>query len=269
MTKKTMNQTKRVLISLLTLTLFLLAPAAQESRTLRSNNQARVLFIGNSYTYFNNLPELFSQLAASATASKAITAQMVVRGGATLQRHWEEGGALTVLQQSRWDYVVLQEQSTLPITEPATMHKYARLFDAEIKKTGAKTIFFLTWARQNQSENQARLNDAYFAIAKELQARIAPVGIAWAKAFKQDSKLVLHNEDKSHPNAVGSYLAACVLYAAIFKKSPENLNGKLSGHPVKDDGSISDERVELINLNQTDAKLIQRIAWQTVKNLKT
>ncbi len=264
-----MNRTKKILVSLLVLTLILLAPVANVSRTLKRSDQARVLFIGNSYTYFNNLPDMFSQLATSATPSKTVAAQRVVQGGATLKRLWEDGGALKVLQQSKWDYVVLQEQSTLPITDPATMYKYARMFDAEIKKTGAKTIFFLTWARQNQSENQAKLNDAYFAIAKELQATVAPIGIAWARAFKEDPKLVLHNEDQSHPNAAGSYLAACVLYATIFKKSPENLNGKLSGHPAKDDGSIFDERVELINLNQTDAKFIQRIAWQTVKNLKT
>jgi hypothetical protein len=263
-----MNPTKRVIVSLLTLTLMLLSPVAGESRNLKSNDGLRVLFIGNSYTYFNNLPELLSQLAASATPSKTLTAQMVSRGGATLQRHWEEGAALNVLRQSKWDYVILQEQSTLPITDPATMHKYARMFDAEIKKTGAKTIFYLTWARQNQLENQAKLNDAYFAIAKELQAQVAPVGIAWAKAFKEDPKLTLHTEDRSHPNAAGSYMAACVLYATLFKKSPENLAGNLLGQAIKDDGSLSDERVELIYLNQTEAKFIQRIAWRTVKGLK-
>lgn len=263
-----MNPTKRILLSLLVFALILLSPAANESRTLKSDDHLRVLFIGNSYTYFNNLPELLSQLAASATPSKTLTTQMVSRGGATLQRHWEEGGALKVLQQGKWDYVILQEQSTLPITDPATMHKYARMFDAEIQKAGAKTIFYLTWARQNQMENQAKLNDTYFTIAKELHALVAPVGIAWAKAFKEDPKLTFHTEDGSHPNAAGSYMAACVLYATIFKKSPENLAGKLLGQAVKDDGSISDERVELINLNQTAAKFIQRIAWRTVKGLK-
>lgn len=226
----------------------------------------RVLFIGNSYTYFNNLPELLSQLSASANPAKPLEAEMVTRGGATLKMHWEEGKALKALQQGKWDYVVLQEQSMLPISDPETMHQYARLFDAEIKKAGAKTIFYLTWARQNQPENQAKLNDAYLHIARELKAMVAPVGITWANAFKADPKLVLHVEDKSHPNPAGSYLAACVFYSLIYGKSPENLAHRLVGIPVSHDGVVGNEKTELVNLNQAEAARFQRLAWQTVAN---
>jgi hypothetical protein len=180
--------------------------------------------------------------------------------------HWEEGNALKVLQQGKWDYVVLQEQSMLPITDPETMHKYARLFDAEIKKAGAKTIFFLTWARQNQPENQAKLNDAYLRIARELKAMVAPVGITWANAFKADSKIVFHIEDKSHPNPAGSYLAACVFYSIIYGKSPENLANRLEGIPVSHEGIVGNEKTELVNLNKLEASRFQRLAWQTVIN---
>jgi hypothetical protein len=234
-----------------------------------SQNPLRILFIGNSYTYFNNLPVLLSELATSANPSKMLEAQMIVRGGATLKMHWEEGAALKALQQGKWNYVVLQEQSTLPITDPATMHKYARLFDAEIKKAGAKTIFHLTWARQNQPENQVKLNDAYFGIAKELKAMIAPVGLAWEKAFKEDPKRVFHMEDKSHPNATGSYMAACVFYALIYEKSPEKLTNRINGYPVNESGVVSNVKSELVNLDKSEAALIQHIAWQTVKNVKT
>lgn len=264
-----MNSTKRILASLVVLTLILFSPATSQARSLKGNDKLRVLFIGNSYTYFNNLPELLSQLAASANPAKPLAAQMVARGGATLKMHWEEGSALKVLQQGKWDYVVLQEQSTLPITDPATMHKYARLFDAEIKKIGAQTIFHLTWARQHLPENQAKLNDAYFTIAQELKALLAPVGPAWQKAFKEDARLVFHNEDKSHPNAAGSYMAACVFYALIYGKSPEKLSHRLSGLSVNDSGVVGSEKTELVNLEKSAAALIQRIAWQTVKQVKT
>jgi hypothetical protein len=264
-----MRNVKRILL-LLTICLLVLPSASglQPAGQKESRRPLRILFIGNSYTYFNNLPQLLSQLAASASPAKTIETQMIVRGGATLKMHWEEGSALKALQQGKWDYVVLQEQSTLPITDPAAMHKYARLFDAEIKKVGARTIFHLTWARQHQPENQEKLNEAYFTIARELQALVAPVGVAWQKAFKEDAKLVFHNEDKSHPNAAGSYMAAAVFYALIYGKSPEKLSSQLMGFAVSDSGVVGEDKTELVNLDKAAAALIQRIAWQTVKSLK-
>jgi hypothetical protein len=230
----------------------------------------RVLFIGNSYTYFNNLPEIFTQLSASARPAKHLEAQMITRGGATLKMNWEDGAALKALQQQKWDYVVLQEQSLLPINDPETMYKYARLFDAEIKKAGAKTIFYLTWARQHQPENQPKLNEAYLSIAKELGALIAPAGIAWQSAFKEVAKLELHTADQSHPNPAGSYLTACVLYAVMFAQSPEGLTGKIEGKPVNPEtGQMSQTKSELVNLSAAQAATLQRIAWETVKNLQT
>lgn len=257
-------------LSLLFLIFFQTAIAQQSARpTEKTNTKLRILFIGNSYTYFNNLPEIFTQLSASAHPAKPVEAQMIVRGGATLKMHWEEGVALKELQQHHWDYVVLQEQSLLPINEPETLHKYARLFDAEIKKAQAKTIFYLTWARQNQPENQAKLNDAYLSIAKELGALVAPAGMAWQAAFKEDAKLELHTQDQSHPNPTGSYLTACVLYAVVFAKSPEGLSGKVQGKPIDPaTGQLSNTKSELVNLNKSQALALQRIAWNTVKNLQ-
>jgi DNA uptake protein ComE-like DNA-binding protein len=182
--------------------------------------------------------------------------------------HWEDGGALKAIRQGGWDFVVLQEQSLLPINDPATMHSYARMFDAEIKKVGAKTVFFLTWARQNRPETQEALTDAYTKIAKELNALIAPVGLAWQNVFKENPKMVLHLPDQSHPNSAGSYLAACVFYSIFFARNPENLSGRIEGKSVKTDGRVNEETSELVNLNKADAAFLQRIAWQTVKAMK-
>src|SRR5262249_59875398 len=74
---------------------------------------ARVLFIGNSYTYFNNLPAMFAALAAS--AGYDVQTEMVAPGGWRLKDHWEKGEGLALLRERRWDYVVLQEQSTLGV----------------------------------------------------------------------------------------------------------------------------------------------------------
>src|SRR5262249_49417622 len=138
---------------------------------------------GNSYTAVNNLPGLVIEL--SAHESKPLDAEMIVENGAMLADHWKQGKALAAIQGTHWDYVVLQEQSTLgsdvvsngvfQIADPAYFQYYVRLFDTAIRKAGAKTVLYLTWARQNAPQNQPILNKAYMDVANEVHAIVAPV----------------------------------------------------------------------------------------------
>lgn len=225
----------------------------------------RVLFIGNSYTYFNDLPWLTQQLAASAKEPKTLETEMVVVGGATLQNHWKRGEALRLLKAKRWDYVVLQEQSTLPITNPKEMYKYASLFDAEIKRVNSQTVFYLTWAKQNQPETQQILTDAYMSIAQELKAKVAPVGIAWQKIQEANLKLNLYNSDKSHPSPIGSYVAACVFYTTFYDNSPVGLSRRM--YSTNASTPQENNRIELESLSETDAEMIQQlIEYIFIKN---
>jgi hypothetical protein len=96
------------------------------------------------------------------------------------------------------------------------MRTYSRLFDAEIRKSGAKTILFLTWANWDKQEMQSVVNETYYSIAKELNAVVAPVGPAWEVARRLSPNISLYNGDEySHPTPAGSYLAACVIYIVI------------------------------------------------------
>jgi hypothetical protein len=231
-----------------------------------SGQRLRVLFIGNSFTYVNDLPCLTEKLAASAKEPKPLETEMVTVGGASLKSHWEDGEALAAIKRGKWDYVVLQEQSALPVNNPKLMHAYARLFDAEIKKAGARTIFYLTWAREDHPEAQAAITAAYTSIASETGALIAPVGLAWQRALKEKSGLRLHHEDKLHASPTGTYMAACVFYAVFYGKSPEGLTRRLIDTKLGTDQEGAG--VEVDNLSETDAKLIQRIAWQIVQELE-
>lgn len=200
----------------------------------------RVLFIGNSFTHMNDLPGLTAQLAASARPPRTLETEFVGEGGADLKRHWEAGRALEAIRKGKWDYVVLQERGSLG-AEP----EYARLFDAEIKKAGARTVFFLTWARQDSPQDLLPLANAFASVAGELKAQVAPVGIAWLHALQENPKFVLHYDDGSHPSPAGSYLAACVFYALLFSSTPEGLSHA--------------------NLSAADAAFLQRIAWKTAQ----
>ena len=264
---------------LLTVLLSLAASSSPASATTFNGTsiKIRVLFIGNSYTYYNNLPQIVTALATS--ANQTLETEMIATGGATLKKHWEDGRALEALKRGHWDYVVLQEQSTLGFTtggsqinSPKMFHEYARLFNAEIIKVGAKTVFFLTWARQNLPQTQAALTEAYLAIAKELKAIVAPVGIAWQRALKNNPSLALHQKDLSHPTPMGSYLSACVIVTTLFGKTSVRLTPRVLGNAVDATGRVLAEpvsggngngTVELVSLSKSESAFLQQIARET------
>jgi len=216
-----------------------------------------VLFIGNSYTAGNNLPALVAALA-DAAGERKIKTDRSVHGGFTFQKHFEKGEAVEKIRRRKWDVVVLQEQSQMPCVDPELMHRFARKLHAEIDKQGAKTVFFLTWARRHIPLMQEGLNSAYFAIAEQLDAEVAPVGMAWKNALAADAQLVLHRDDRSHPNPAGSYLAACVFYATLLQKSPVGLPAELGG------GGKT-----LVKLDAKLAGQLQQIAWRTVQEVRS
>jgi hypothetical protein len=116
-------------------------------------------------------------------------------------------------------------------TRSQEMYPAARALVQKVRLAGAQPIFFLTWAhRDGWPENnlpdyesmQLQINQGYMTIANELITQVAPVGYAWLTAWLQDPELDLWQADGSHPTEQGTYLAACVFYAVIFRQTPEN-----------------------------------------------
>ncbi|HEV3260196.1 MAG TPA: hypothetical protein VG013_25290 [Gemmataceae bacterium] len=207
----------------------------------------KVLFVGNSFTARNDLPGLIAQLAA--TRGKSIQHRLISAGGASLRNHWNAGEALKAIKGGQYDYVVLQEQSTLPIKNARRMHENVRLFDEAINVAGAKTILYMTWARRQAPESQEAITDAYTSIGLELGATVVPVGAVWQSFLRKHNQPALHDRDQSHPTLAGSYLAACVFLAVLFKESPFGIDAKVAGLSAKDRG------------------LLQKTAWQACKSI--
>jgi hypothetical protein len=214
----------------------------------------KVLFIGNSYTYYNDLPAMISQLAGSSDEPRQLDIRIVAVGYKTLEWHCGNPETLEAIRQADRDIVVLQEHSMRPVEDRDKMFEYASKLDGEIKSSGARTVLYLTWARQHIPEMQEGLTDAYFSLARTLGATVAPVGIAWQKALKANPALKLHKRDKSHPALLGSYLAACVFYATFFRTSPVGLTG-----------TIVDGSNEILNLREKNARFLQSMAWETIQ----
>ena len=183
------------------------------------SSATRILFIGNSYTSRHQLPRLIADLAAAAEPARLIEPVAIVAGGASLRRHWNAGVAQRALAASTWDFVVLQEQSTLPVKNPQRYHENVRLFADEVAKRGASLALYLTWSRQG-APTQPQITRAVQEIAAEVRARIVPVGPAWHAAMRAAPALALYVDDGSHPTAAGSYLAACVFLVALCERRP-------------------------------------------------
>ena len=113
-------------------------------------NQRRILFIGNSFTNRNDLPATIARLALAGKPAFQIDTERVIANGMALKTHWTRGIASERIRSSSWDYVVLQEQSTLPLKNRPKMHESIRLFDTLIRGTGAKTVLYLTWAARRR-----------------------------------------------------------------------------------------------------------------------
>ncbi len=205
----------------------------------------KVLFVGNSFTARNNVPGLIAQLAEA--RGKKLEYKLISAGGASLRMHWNKGAAQKAMEATRYDYVVLQEQSTLPVKNATRTHENIRLFDDAIKASGAKMVLYLTWARQHVPQTQKALTECYTSIGQELGAIVVPAGVAWEKFLAKHDAPVLHDKDGSHPTLAGSYLAACVFFAVLFAESPVGIESELKG------------------LTAADVNVLQQTAWSVAR----
>lgn len=228
-----------------------------------SAQPVKVLFIGNSYTAVNNLPQLFFDLSLS--LGDTVSFDSYTPGGYTFQGHSTDANTIAKINSQQWDFVVLQEQSQRPSFSPSQVASqvlpYATALDSIIHANNpcTETVFYMTWGRKNGDASncavyppvctyegmQARLRESYILMAQQNGSTVSPVGTAWKLTRDQNPTFDLYNPDESHPSLHGSYLAACTFYASIFHKSPV--------------GSTY-----LASLPQAEAAMLQDMAHQTV-----
>lgn len=268
---------QKVKYSLLLL-LILLGQLVVSAQVLSDDDRpVRILFIGNSYSYHNSLSQIVYGLAKEKFTNREIETKMISDGGITLKGHWKDTKALEEIRRGHWDYVILQEQSILGsgvvidgkryFNKPDTFYEYARKFDAEIKKAGAQTVFFMTWSAKNSPQQQKYLTHAYMTMAMELDALIAPVGLVWDE--ERDNEIFdLYKRDGSHPSAYGSYLAATTLFTTIFKTDPTGISGNIDGYRLSSNGQRSKMKQNLVNLSNQEAASIQASTLRVVNSLR-
>jgi len=228
---------------------FAVAPTQVPSRQPAPPPQ-KILFIGNSLTYFQDgIYSHLEKMGAAATPPRTIHADKSVFGGQYFKTLWEKYPEPRQAIARGYDAVVLQED--LPETTVADFREYARRFVGDIKKTGAQPVLLMAWAyRRLGWISMQQIADAHRAAADELGVTVAPVGLAWERAVRERPDLDLFMPDREHPNISGTYLATAVVYATLFGANPTESSYVPAGIPA------------------ADATLLRRVAWDTVQEYR-
>jgi len=194
-----------------------------------------ILFIGNSYTFYNDLPSMFEGLAKE--NGKNVCTFSITEGGRRLIKFQDQEDPYTkklesLLAKEYFDVVFLQEQSILPASEYETFFSGVEHLVYKLKDNAKRIILYSTWGRKNGSpdlENRGWTNESMTAIlanayekaADALGLEVSYVGKAFKRASDASVNLELHDPDKSHPSYAGSVLAALTHYKQVFGKLPE------------------------------------------------
>ncbi|CAN5231539.1 hypothetical protein BH09BAC5_BH09BAC5_21250 [soil metagenome] len=230
---------------------------------LLSAQQIHTLFLGNSYTYTNNMPSILQSLALE--RGDSINWDSNTPGGYTFQNHTQDANSISKINSRQWNFVILQGQSQEPSLDTpyvaTNVFPYAHQLDSLIQQNDSctQTIFFMTWGRKNGDASncvayppvctfagmEQQLRNRYVQMGNDNHAMVAPVGEAWKNAIATNPAYDLYLSDESHPSIYGSYLTACVFYATIFRQSPLGINFNAGIPPA-------------------DAAFLQNIAGQTV-----
>lgn len=196
----------------------------------------RILFVGNSYTFYNNLPGTFINIVQTMGHKSEVFE--LAQDYYSLEKYADtenEVGALLdkTVTGKQWDFVVLQENSSVAMSDSVeeTMYPYARILDEKVKSAGGQTAFLMTWAPKNGSRDgfkkqsmeqlQSVMAENYIEISDELDGLLIPAGIGFMRCMEQYPDIELWAPDGYHPSVAGTYLAACTIYATVYQESPE------------------------------------------------
>lgn len=201
----------------------------------------RVLFVGNSYTFTNDLPGMVRDLAAA--SGNRLVVETRANGGWWLQDHASSSDTLELIANGDFDYVVLQEQSqisSIPSMVSVETRPPARELALAAVNGGARVVLFMTWGHRDGSPEaehdsyesmQISVSNTYTNLGAALAARVARVGAAWWMARAERPDIGLYQQDGSHPSREGSYLAATVITSTILSNDAAELDDSLGLDP--------------------------------------
>jgi hypothetical protein len=237
-------------IAALAAVLLVVAPACGSSGGITGpppGDGLAVLFVGNSLTYTNDLPQIVGAISLGAEDDPPLRVGMVAFPGYSLEDHWNRGDALDAIDAGGWDVVVLQQgPSTLP-TSREHLIEWAGRFAERIRAAGGQPALFSVWPTDGTDAGFDATLASYGAAADAVDGILVPAGEAWRGARARDPDLSLTIVDGFHPSLLGSVIAGYSIWHALTGRSPIGLPP-----------TIESERVERITLSAELAALVQQ-----------
>lgn len=236
--------------------------------TLGPDFPKTALFIGNSFFYYNNgMGGHVSLLerAADTDHKRDYRNTAATIGGSGFDWHDVESyfrpkaiGGYFFDEQNNvvfnkldklFDVAIMMDCSQCPIhpTLKSVFIDYAKRDSEIVRAHGARPVFFMSWAYADKPEMTAQLAEAYTIAGNANNALVIPAGLAFARAIGRQPEFNLYVADKRHPSLAGTYLASCVVFAALTGRSPVG-NSYLAG------------------IDPPTARFMQEIAWETVRD---
>lgn len=185
---------------------------AEAGKKMKNQKKLRILFIGNSHTYFNDMPEMVAEQFRKEQYDCEVT--MIAHGGWFLEQHANEPDVRFNILYGHYDYVVLQEHAH-PFGPEEKFYGAVRQLNQWILEAGSKGVIYMTWAKKDEEFNQERMTLAHEQIADELGMLLAPVGKYWWEYLRSYPDIEMYYKDGQHASPDGSRFAAKYIWNAI------------------------------------------------------
>lgn len=186
----------------------------------------RILFIGNSLTYVNDVPSLVLAVARQ-VGDEDIGTGMAAFPDFSLEDHWNEGTAGRALSRQGWEFVVMQQgPSSLPESQ-RYLEEWTRRFAPSIRAAGAMPVLYAVWPHALRRGDAPNVLVSYGNAARAVEGRLAPAGAAWDSVLASGDQVPLYSSDGLHASPYGSWLAAVVIYATVRGIDPATLPSTL------------------------------------------
>ena len=196
--------------------------ACSQSPTDPVEGDLAVLFIGNSLTYWNEMPEILEALLKESDAG-ATFIESIAEPNYGLEDHWHSQAAKDRIASQAWDVVIMQQGPSATEGRPSLL-EYSQRFAEIIRSAGAVPGLYMVWPEEARRFDFPGVRDSYRAAADSVDGYFFPAGAAWQEAWQLDESLELYGPDRFHPSALGSYLAAVVIWEQLTGQKASDLN---------------------------------------------
>jgi hypothetical protein len=186
----------------------------------------RILFIGNSLTATNDLPAVLEAFARAQGVT--IETRTVAFSDHSLEDHWNRREARRAIAEGTWDYVVLQQGPSAMPESRRLLRDYTARFAGEISRAGARSALFMVWPASGRIDDLPAVIESYRLAAHDVSALLLPVGDSWRRLWERDRTARLYGPDGFHPGALGTYLAALVMFQQFTGRSVVGLPSPFS-----------------------------------------